>query len=99
MVSSFAPLVFFAHRIAGNRRGEPALRAQRQALTVDIARRLADPAFQFARGFDVRDFRADDAENDALVVRNMAQRRESAGPLRIVFQHEGVDIHVLENPF
>src|SRR5579875_586332 len=68
----FPALVLFAQRIAGNRAGEAALRAERQPLKVDIARGLLDPLLQCVNALEHRRLGADETKHDAAVLRHEA---------------------------
>ena len=63
-------LVGFAERIAGDGRGEAALRADGEPVLVDEARRFFDAFEQIVGRFERGAFRADEAEHDALVRRD-----------------------------
>ena len=67
----------FVDRIAGDGAGKAALRAHRKAIVIDEARGLTDPALQIVERLERGDLGADEPEHDALVGRDITQRREN----------------------
>src|SRR5262249_37224945 len=80
-VSELAPLLVLAHNVALLGAGEAALRAQVQAVEIDVAGRLLDPALDRVLRLERRKLAADEAEHDVAVLRQEAQRLEAAGAL------------------
>src|SRR6266542_5297083 len=74
-----ATLVVPRDLVARGHRGEAALRAQRQAFEGDVLGRLVDPPEEIVRRLEQRWLGGDEAEDDGLVRRDEAQRREPAG--------------------
>src|SRR5690349_2086427 len=88
-----APLIILGELVAADRRGEAALRRQRQPLQRDIFRRLIDPALQRVLALQRRLLAGDETEDGHLVAGQMAQRLEAAGTVGVVFEEEALDVH------
>jgi hypothetical protein len=72
----------FGEWIASDGAGEAALRADSQAIKIDIARRLIYTPLQHIQALEYWRFRADEAKHHAPVFRYEPQRREIAGARR-----------------
>src|SRR3954470_24975356 len=81
-------LHFGADRVAGCGGGEPALRADSEAIERDVARGLVETALQHGLILEKVRLGRHEAERDRLALRHEAQRREVAGAWRIVFEKE-----------
>src|SRR6266850_7398490 len=75
-------------RIALGDAGEAALRAHRQTRDVDVAARRIDAALQVVLLFHRGRLGGDEAQNDVLVSREVAQRREIAGPRAVILEEK-----------
>src|SRR5216683_4979336 len=91
-------LVRLAQGIAGDAAGEAALRADRQAVEIDVPRSFVGAAAQDLEALERRRLAADEAEHRALALRNEAQRRKIARARRVVFEQEVVDAGAPEQP-
>jgi len=89
-------LVLQGHGITGHRRGEAALRTQREALERHAPARLFDAADQRGASLENRCLGADKSEDHDLVFRCRCQRFESARAVRVVLQEERVHLDVIE---
>ena len=95
----FLRLIGLAQRIAGDRRGKAALRADRELRQIDVTRGVVDAAAQIVVTLQRRRLAADEAEHDALVLRHKPQRLEIAGARRVVFEQEMADLGFLQIEF
>src|SRR5215469_6021990 len=93
------PLLFFAEQIPVRRRRETALRAEGELFDRHVARSVLDAADQIVWTLDIGDLTAHQPQHHALALRNEAQRLESAGSRRIVFQKEGINAQLTEQLF
>src|SRR5262249_37177172 len=91
-------LIDLAQWITGGAAGKAALRADRQAVGIDVARRLADAPPQRVHALELRRLAADKPEHHALVRWYQPQRREIARTRRVVFQQEVPDLGAREQP-
>src|SRR3954451_22633857 len=89
-------LHFGADRVAGSGGGEPALRADSEAIERDVARGFVEASLQHGLILEKVRLGRNEAEHDRLALRNEAQRREVAGTLRIVFEEEEFDRELVE---
>src|SRR5581483_4236296 len=79
-------------RIPFDARGEAALRRERELLTREEARGLLDSRAQRVGGFEHVALGRNQAEHNALVARDLAQRLEGAGARVVVFEQEFVEM-------
>src|SRR5262245_7756769 len=79
------------------RRGEAALRAERESIERHVARGLCNPALEALRGFKRRALRADEAQNDHAIVGHVSQRLERAGALVVVLEQEPLEARAAED--
>src|SRR5208337_1942479 len=86
------------NRIARVETGEAALWADREALKINIARRVLDPSLELVLALHRSRLGRDQAKHDALVPRQQPQRRERAGARRIVFEEVEGDVEHIEQP-
>src|SRR5690606_30877915 len=84
-------LVVESDGIAADAAGEAALGAERQPLERHDLGGLVDPALELVGARCLRHLGADEPEDHALALRYVAERREIAGPRRIVFEEKDVD--------
>jgi hypothetical protein len=80
----FAPLRVFADGVAENRAGATALGAEAQIFERHEPRSLLDSVDQLPHRFELSALGGDEAEDDRLVARREAQRREASGAFVIV---------------
>src|SRR5271169_5798609 len=85
--SQLRPLLFLGEDVALLRRGKAALRRDRELLQWSELRGLLQPPFDVVLLLELAEFRGDDADHHDLVApRQVTQRLEAAGAVRIVFQ-------------
>src|SRR5207253_728301 len=75
---------------------ESALRANGEAIEWDISHRLVDATLELIDRFELRHFRADQAEHHHLVLRHEAQRREAAGAGAVVLEEDALVRQLVE---
>src|SRR5262245_46573833 len=80
------PLILGRHTVTGHRRGEPALRAEREPLEWNHPRGFLDARAQLVDGLDPRLLRRDQPEHHDPVVGHDAERLEAARALVVVFE-------------
>src|ERR1700733_14532977 len=90
------PLLLFGEEIAFGGGSETALRADRKILERDKARSLFDAPREVVGGFELRQFRADQAEDDGFSLGHEAQRHECSRAVIVVFEQEAVDFERAE---
>src|SRR5580658_1436626 len=79
--TQLGPLFFFGEQISFHGGGEAALRAEREIFQREKAGGLLNSASDVVRIFQLRLFRADQAEDHGLIARNQAQRLERSGTI------------------
>src|SRR5271165_230344 len=84
----FGAFVRLTNRVSGDSTGKAALRADRETILVDEARRFLDPPDQFIDRFEQGTFGADEAEHHALICRHEAQWRKISRPRRVELEQE-----------
>src|SRR5829696_1030212 len=89
-------LVVEGDQIARQRRGEPALRAERQALQRDVLGGLLDPLLELVGILQLGLLGGDQAEHDGLPLGYEAQGLERPGPGRVVLGEDPVALEVVE---
>ena len=95
--AELGPLLVGGERVALDRAGEAALRAQAQLIHRHVAGRLLDPVPRARRsGSSVGPLGGDETEHDGRVLADVAQRGEVAGALVVVLEEEGVDVELVE---
>jgi hypothetical protein len=82
--------------VAGHRRGEAALRAEREPFGIDQGTRLTEPGLDPFRRLDPRGLGGDQAQHHDLVIGDQPQRVEGAGALVVVFQQQPVGVNTAE---
>ena len=95
-VAELGPLLVVGHHVAVDRRGEPALRAQRQLVERHVLGGLVDAGTQLVGGLEVGVLRRDQSRARGLVRRHEPQRREAARALVVVLEEVGVDLQLVE---
>src|SRR5712692_3631505 len=90
-------LLFVTDPVALHGRCEPALRAQRQPLEWDIARRLLDPLLQLGLGLELWLLGRDEAEDGESVFRQVRERLEASRALVVVLEQKPVEESLLED--
>src|ERR1051326_8431888 len=83
-----AALVVPREEVAARGRGEPALRAQREALDRHVPARLLDPAQELVLRLELRRLRRDQPEGDGLPARREAERLATPGSIPVGLQAE-----------
>src|SRR5262249_25666764 len=94
--AKLAALVVDSDRVADVVAGKPALRAQEELFERDELGGFIDPAFERVARLERRILAGEEAEDDALAVRDEAQGLEAAGARRVVFEEEDVRVEFLE---
>lgn len=99
-------LVFLAQRIAGLVCAEPTLWTDSnsfQRFLPGLVRPFGDEVGSFIDSslhlffiLELRPFRADDSDDDILVLRQALERLEPTGPLCVIFKVECVHVEILE---
>src|SRR6185437_4108386 len=93
----FAPLVLFGDRDAVEA-AEAALRAERELLGWQVLRCFAEAPAQQVEAFQVGALGRHQSEHCDLAARHIAQRRETAGALVVVFEQDAVVLELREQP-
>src|SRR6478735_143485 len=83
--------------VAVDRRGEAALRTQRELVDVDELRRLVDPALDVVLALELAELGGDEAEHHRLALGQEPQRGEVARARVVVLEEERVDIELVEH--
>src|SRR5437879_11186967 len=89
-------LIGLAERIADDRAGEAALRAQAELLDRREPRSLVDAALEALRAFERGRLARHQSQYHDLAARKQPKRRERAGPRRVVFEKIAVRLDPVE---
>src|SRR5689334_21244110 len=85
-----SPFDRLGDRVASDRGGKAALRADREPLEIDVAGRFLGAPLEIGDALQRRRLAADEPKYDAFVL-DETQRAEVAGARRVVFEQEMID--------